>query len=103
MTTVMWRVDSGLTRPTKTTAAIPDHPHRDDDGKEIFENTHFLEEGEAWSYLLRDAEAGESLALDFLTRSEKTLEEARLRLCEESKVGIATRIAFKKWCEARRR
>lgn len=75
---VMWRADMAAWMPRKTevpagqTSRALHPPVLDSDGQEVWENTHFETEEEAWEHLERNAAAWVSLA----ERERERLREA---------------------------
>lgn len=60
-------------------------PNKDLDGIDIFVNTHFETQDEAWESLLSNARAGVKLAKNRVVTAEKRLEKARKDVVEEVK------------------
>ena len=60
------------------------HPHRDADGCPQYENTHFDHESEAWEKLLREAEAGLSLATGARQRAQLELQRLTVAVADEA-------------------
>jgi hypothetical protein len=52
------------------------YPGKDEDGETCYDNSHFKTEEEAWAAMVRDAEAGVSLAGSAVQSARKKMEEA---------------------------
>jgi len=60
--TKMWKAVYGMPAPVEVMAKNPMWPHRDEDGDQIFVNTHFTDEDAAWEKHLAEHVAGVRLA-----------------------------------------
>lgn len=75
--TVLWYADyDDGQRPVRTTADKPKYPNYDDDGRQIYENTHYRTEKEAWDYIMRNLEAGIGIAASRVKQAQSDLLKA---------------------------
>jgi hypothetical protein len=97
---VLWRTDNGDTvKPVRTTAPAPGtYPGKDDDGKSIYTNTHFLTEEEAWEALEADVRAQMSLLSSEIVQAESL----RQKLLEHAAQAVKRQHAFNQAREAAR-
>lgn len=72
-------------------------PHRDVDGKQQFENTHFATEIEAWEALLANVKAGQSLSESRFTQCQSELAAATQRLADDAATRSRMDRAFELW------
>lgn len=89
----LWRVDEGP-RPIEVECS-DGWPSKDADGYRIYEYSHFGTEAAAWEYLLRDREAGQSLAVITVTHAEAELARAKALLCDVAKARSEAEEAYK--------
>jgi hypothetical protein len=76
---VLWKADSSLTSPLQVTADSPGTwPGHDDNGDQIYVNTHFKLEADAWESLIRNVKAYVSLAGSALADAKE-----RVAKCEQ--------------------
>jgi len=59
---ILWKRHKTEPRPVAVECSIPSYPHRDVDGDQIYENSHFSTEEQCWGWITRDILAGVSLA-----------------------------------------
>jgi len=74
---VMWRGGDGMTKPVKVSCPDGLWPEYDSDGVQIFENTHFKTEDQAWKSIEESVLAGISLAGREVEFREKQLAESK--------------------------
>ncbi|HSX49899.1 MAG TPA: hypothetical protein VLF09_03015 [Cellvibrio sp.] len=82
---VMFRADEDQQRPVKVSCPNGLWPAQDADGINIYENTHFELESDAWKRIYDNAKAWVSLAGRSVTQAENSLAEARADAGEAAK------------------
>jgi len=87
---VMWRADTEQLRAVRVECPDGLHPNKDADGHNIYENTHYATEAEAWAHLRTHVEIGVKCAGEAIERLERELTKAQIRAgvaaCEFAKV-----------------
>lgn len=75
-TKIWWYADYLVEmKPVKTTG--PGYSGSDAEGREMYLNTHFSTEKEAWNSIFRNLEAWHNMAVRGLRRAEKAVEEEK--------------------------
>lgn len=97
--TKMWKVVYGSPSPVEVEAEIPSYPHRDSDGDQIFENTHFIERGDAWIKHVREHRAGLSLSARRLRDLREQTAIAERKLADEAVNYDAALKTFEKYMQ----
>jgi hypothetical protein len=89
----VWYVNDDIDRPEPVDCQVAGYPNKDEKGRTMYLNSHFASEADAWTHLLRSAQAGQSLscmaykeAQDRLTRCTEQLaaDAARRTSIEEA-------------------
>ena len=91
---VMWRGTDGMTEPVKVECPNGLWPNYDSDGIQIFENTHFAAEEEAWESIEESILAGISL-------SGRAVEIAREALQKANEQAADAALEFKQFRKAK--
>lgn len=90
----MFKIRYGTPHPVVVDCEAPSYPHRDADGDEILDNTHFHSETAAWDTLLREHDAGQLIAVRAVERLRDQLAAAEKELCDAAILATAARAAF---------
>lgn len=89
----VWKMGrNGL--PVETTAEQFGWPHKDSDGDDQFENTHFLTETECWHHCIEEFDAGVFLEIHVYRDAKADLVMATKRLAEAADNAARVRAAF---------
>jgi len=83
----LYRADDKQLRPVRVLCPDGRYPVYDADGHQVFDNSHFDTEQEAWQHLLYNAEAGVSLA-------GGRVKEARQRVLEANEYAAEMAVEF---------
>lgn len=73
------------------------YPHRDADGHQQCDNTHFAAEIEAWEALLTNVKAGQSLSETRFTQCQTELAVATQRLADDAATRSRVERQFEGW------
>jgi hypothetical protein len=89
MSTELWlyRADDKQLKPVRVLCPRGRYPERDAEGHQVFVNSHFDTEQEAWQRLLDNAEAGVSLA-------GGRVKEARQRVLDANQYAAEMAVEF---------
>lgn len=83
----LYRADTDLLKPVRVLCPDGRYPAHDAEGHQVFDNSHFETEQEAWKHLLDNAEAGVSLA-------GGRVKEARQRVLEANQYAADMALEF---------
>lgn len=79
MSKTMWKITYDTPCPREVTAEKPCWPNFDSDGDQIYENTHFMHQDEAWDKQLRELECGVIFTGQDIKRYKEELAKAEQR------------------------
>jgi hypothetical protein len=98
--TALYRADTTLLTVVK--AECPDDPwgELDADGCTIYVNTHFKTEAEAWEKLMREVEAGVSLAGSRVLEVRSRLQDANRYAADQAAEYTTVRDRYRDWQRA---
>ncbi len=95
--TTMWKVVYGQAAPVEVLAEKPEWPNKDADGDQIFENTHFTDEAEAWKkHELEHLSWVQLTARDF-RETQQTLQQRQAKCAEAALLYADVLDAKKEW------
>jgi hypothetical protein len=83
----LYRADDKQLKPVRVLCPDGRYQHRDAEGHQVFVNSHFDTEQEAWQHLLDNAEAGVSLA-------GGRVKEARQRVLDSNQYAAEMAVEF---------
>ena len=83
----LYRADDKQLKPVRVLCPRGRYPERDAEGHQVFVNSHFDTEQEAWQHLLDNAEAGVSLA-------GGRVKQARHRVLEANQYAAEMAVEF---------
>jgi hypothetical protein len=92
-----WFADTATLRPRAVTCVERTAGTRDSEGNTMFVNTHFATEAEAWTKILREAKAGQSLAAGELRRCRERAEQATKAVADAALERDSAERAFAEW------
>jgi hypothetical protein len=78
----VWRGSDGDDAPVEMQCKVFGFPNRTSSGEQMYQNTHFRTEAEAWQSILRSAKAGLSLSNSRLESCRVVLAEAERDMVE---------------------
>lgn len=96
----VWFAGDGSAPEKTQKVAGAAYPLTDVEGRPLFVNTHFDTEKEAWEYLLKNAEAGMSMAQRDYEQAKRTVETAKTELAEDASRVVQIRDGYEKFLEA---
>ena len=77
------------------------YPHRDIDGHEMYENTHFKTKEEAWETLMAERYAGVELSSYSVEAREQDLRNAKEHLCHRTILYVKAKENYKKFINSK--
>jgi hypothetical protein len=92
-----WFADGQTLRPRMVTCAEREAGTRDSEGNMMFINTHFATEAEAWTKVIGEARAGQSLAAGELRRCQERAARAEKDLVDAALGRDGAERAFAEW------
>ena len=96
---IRWKYSLAEARAVAVECAERGYPHKDADGETQFENTHFDHESKAWEKLLRETEAGLSLATGARQRAQLELQRLTDAVADEA---VTWKRARENWAARKR-
>lgn len=97
----LYRADTDQLKPVRVHCPDGHYPHCDADGHQVFVNTHFDTEQEAWQNLLDNAQAGVSLAGGRVKEARQRVLDANQYAADMAVEFEAVRDNFRDWQRAR--
>jgi hypothetical protein len=81
---IVWYASDDAERPEPVQCEEPGYPGRDEHGRVMYRNSHFMSEVDAWAHLLRSGQAGQELARLAYERAQQQLVQCTERLAREA-------------------
>jgi hypothetical protein len=95
--TYLYWADEETHRPRRVSCSDPAPLNYDDDGRQIFRNTHFADERACWDHILSDVAAGVSLAISEFKDSRHRAQRATENLAKCAVERAEAEEAFEEW------
>ena len=93
----LYRADDKQLKPVRVLCPRGRYPERDAEGHQVFVNSHFDTEQEAWQRLLDNAEAGVSLAGGRVQQARQRVLEANQYAAEMAVEFATVRDHYRDW------
>ena len=97
----LYRADDKQLKPVRVLCPNGRYPERDAEGHQVFVNSHFDTEQEAWQHLLDNAEAGVSLAGNRVKTARQMVLDANEYAAEMAVEFETVRDHYRAWQRSR--
>jgi len=97
---IIYHAECTFTRPEPVECDVPGYPNRDANGEQMFENTHFATEGEAWEKLVEGHRLHQEAMAHYVREARERLAKTEQQLVQAALDREECDRNFFEWCTA---